>query len=199
MKTSALVLFLALFCVNGFAADPPTTGMAEEMKAKQAEWMKHSTPGAGHKALADLAGKWKYAMKYWMDPAGKPEEAKGTSTAKWIMGGRFLQQDASGKMMGQKYVGTGVTGFDSFREEYQTVWYDNMTTHMMMGAGAMDAATKTITQEGDYSCVMSGQKKRWYRTELKLIDKNSYTYAMYTKGEDGKEFKTMEIDYKRAK
>lgn len=193
MKSSVLVL-LTLFCLTGFAADPPTTE-----SAKNTDWMKYSTPGEGHKALAPLAGNWKYTAKFWMKPTEKPEESKGTSKTKWVMGGRFLQQEVKGKAMGKPFNGMGFTGFDTMREQYQTVWLDDMSTHMMLGSGTFDTAANTLKQSGEFSCAMSGDKNRWYRTDLKITDKNSHTYAMYTKGEDGNEFKSMEITYTRSK
>ena len=39
----------------------------------------------------------------------------------------------------------------------------------------------------------------WYRTEWKIADNDNQTYTMYGKGPDGKEFKNMEIVYKRVK
>lgn len=189
-KAFAVALLFSLTSLTVFAADPPTITGKED-------WKKFSTPGAGHKALNDLAGKWKFTMKWWPAADAKPEESKGTSTAKWIMGGRFLQQDVTGKAMGEKFVGQGFIGFDNVREQYQTVWFDNMSTHMMLGTGTFDAATKTLKETGEYSCPMTGAKHKPYRTELKIVGPKEHTYAMWTKGEDGKEFKSMEITYKK--
>ena len=88
----------------------------------QPEWMKYTQPGEGHQIFKALEGKWKHTVKWWMNPTAKPEEHKGTNTNKLIMGGRFLQQDTKGKAMGQAFTGMGITGYNTMKQEYQSVW-----------------------------------------------------------------------------
>ena len=39
----------------------------------------------------------------------------------------------------------------------------------------------------------------WSRLEWKIVDNDTNLYTSYSKGPDGKEFKGMEITYKRVK
>ena len=39
----------------------------------------------------------------------------------------------------------------------------------------------------------------WFRAEWKIVDNDNLLYTMFMKDEAGKEFKAMEIAYKRAK
>ena len=88
---SILFSILAFSIVSSLtlANDAPAadTKKQEMMKA----WQEYSTPGAPHKILAGLTGKWKYTSKMWQTAEGAPEESIGTSSMKMIMGGRFLQ------------------------------------------------------------------------------------------------------------
>ena len=200
MKITSILfssLAMLVFCQNGFAIDPPNPEASAT--GKTAEWMKYTTPGEGHKVLNDLAGKWSYTMQWWTAPGSKPEESKGSCNSKWILGGRFLQQDVKGKAMGQPFQGMGVIGYDTFKQEYQSSWLDSMSTGMMLTTGSYDTATKTLQQTGTLSDPMSGEKNKWFRTELKIASHNEHTYLMFNKGTDGNEFKAGEIVYKRAK
>lgn len=172
-----------------------SAAFADLNTGKEPEWMKYTRPGDGHKIFKGYEGNWKHTMKWWMKPGDKPEEHKGTNTNKWIMGGRFFQAEAKGKAMGQPFNGMGLTGYDTMKEQYQSVWIDNMGTTMVLATGKYDAATKTLKEEGTFADAMTGEKDKWFRTEWNLSDKKSYTYAMYTKDAEGKEFKSLEIIY----
>ena len=101
--------------------------------------------------------------------------------------------------MGQPFEGIAVTGYDNLREEYESIWIDNMGTGIMKSTGSYDAKKKTIHLSGNFSCPMTQEKNRWNRSEWKRNNKNKYTYTSYQKGPDGKEFKAMQITYRREK
>jgi hypothetical protein len=189
----ALMTFVSVAALTlssmGFAADPPA----------QPAWTKFTTPGESHKKLKEMEGKWTYTLSWWATPGAKPETSKGTSKSTLILGGRFLQQTAKGKVMGQDFEGMGLLGYDAFKEEYQSIWADNMATSIMWSTGTMDTTNSVINQSGTFGDPMANDKAKWFRTELKIVSKNEHTYAMFNKGADGSEFKTMEIVYKRAK
>ncbi len=202
MKQFTAVVVASLLSLSVIAADPPNTEATarakEQDKTVAAEWMKHMGPVEGHKAMNPMVGNFKYNLKYWMAANAKPEESKGTAKGKWILGGRFLQQDVKGKSMGKDFNGVSTMGYDSLREQYQTSWVDSMSNHMMIGTGTYDATTATFTETGDFSCAMTNNKNRPYRTEIKVADKNTFSHSMYMKDAENKEFKTMEIQYTRV-
>ena len=184
---------------SAFAAEPakaPDAKMQEMMKKHEA----YSTPGEQHKRLAELEGNWTYTSKMWMSPKDKPQEAKGTSTFKMILGGRWLQQDTKGEVMGMPFEGIALTGYNNLKGEYETIWLDSMSTGAMYGTGSYDAKKKTLSDKGSYTCPFSEDKSRDYRADLKIKDKNNMTYSSYGPGINGEpEYKHMEIVYKRAK
>ncbi len=118
-----------------------------------------------------------------------------------ILGGRYLQHETKGKAMGMPFEGLGLTGYDNIQRKYVTIWLDNMGTGIMHGTGSFDDKTQVLSDRGEYSCPISANKKREYRSEWKIIDKNNMVYAMYGSGmvDDGPEFKNMEMTFRRAK
>jgi hypothetical protein len=167
--------------------------------AKMEMMKKATTPNENHKRLDPFIGNWTYTSSMWMTPGSKPEQSTGTQENSWVLGGRFVKEVVKGTAMGQAFEGHGKVGYDNVRGEYQAVWADDMSTGIMMSTGQWNEATKTLTMEGTASCPFTGEKNMWTRSEWKLIDNDNNTYATYSKGTDGKEFKMMEIAYKRAK
>lgn len=177
----------------------------KKMDAKQKEmmkaWEKYAKPKDEHKTLAKMAGNWTYSAKMWEHATATPQASTGTSTMEMILGERFLQQKFVGKMMGHDFEGFGLVGYDNLKQKYNTVFIDTMGTGMMLGNGSYNKSTKTLTDEGSYSCPMSKSKERSYRTELKIASNDSMTFTMYGQGIDNEspEFKQMEIIYTRVK
>lgn len=185
-------IFLMLSLSTAFAAEMSK----EEMMKKMQE---AGTPGEAHKILAEMEGEWTFTSKNWETADSKPEVGSGTSSIKMILGGRFLQQELKSKMMGMDYSGMGFTGYDNLKKEYSVIWLDSMSTGMMIATASYNAKTKTLTEKGEFSCPMTENKKSQYRADWKTIDKNNAIYTMYGKGPtgEGKEFKMMELTYKR--
>jgi hypothetical protein len=197
------ILVLAVSFVTLSSVGIPYTLADEkaEMAAKQAEmakaWQEAGTPGAEHQVLKGLAGKWKVSTKSWHSEGSKPEVTTGTSTFKPILGGRFVEQDYKGKMMGQPYEGTGMMGYNNVTKKFETTWYDSMSTATMLLEGTMDSGTKTITQTGQYIDPVKKEPQKM-RSEFKIIDKDNATFVMYMPDMvTGKEYKGMEQVYKR--
>jgi hypothetical protein len=207
------LVFLVIFAVFGSIAMVATGKAGEGAKEKSEsvkqnssghdhdammeKWKEYSTPNENHKVLGALVGDWDYTIKWWMSPEAKPEVSKGTSEVEWIMGGRFIQHEVEGTSMGQPFEGMGVMGYDNEKKQYQSVWIDNMGTGVMRGSGSYDSTTKTLTDEGTFSCPAEGEKS--YRGVTKFIDQDNFTYEWYMAGPDGKEFRAMEIVYARKK
>jgi hypothetical protein len=205
LKRLALICCASLLATtaSAIAEDkaPAAAASAEDPKKKEMmdAFMKYATPGESHKALGDMAGKWKYKWVGWEEPNAKPMESTGTSTMKPILGGRFMQNEMKGKFMGMPYEGMALIGYDNLKTQYETLWVDNMSTGMMRGTGSFDTASKTLKDSGEFSCPMSDDKDRDYNSGLKIVDKNKMVYAMYGEpAKGGDKFKMMEITYTRA-
>ena len=170
--------------------------MDDDVMAKMAAM---GTPGAEQKVLAAREGKWTYTMKWWMDPGAEPMESTGTSESKMIMDGRYIVDEYKGTAMGMPFNGIGTSGFDNLKKKYVSTWIDNMSTAIMFMEGTYDAATKTFTWKGEGPDPVAG-KYMPMRMVDKMIDANKGTTEFYsTDAKSGKEFKSGEIAYTRAK
>jgi hypothetical protein len=169
---------------------------AEQM----AEAMKLGAPSEAHKKLDAFAGKWNFTTKFWMDPKKKPEVMKGTAEHNWILGGRFLMANAKGEENKDwpAFEGMGLTGYDNVKKEYTSMWVDNMSTSTMKSTATFDDKAKTLTEKGTYNCPMK-QAEQAYRSVWKIKGKDAFQYVSYMTDMNGKEYKAMEIEYKRAK
>ena len=170
-----------------------TTEMQERMK-KMKEW---GTPGAPHRMLAKLAGKWKSTVRSWVDPSKPALVETGTNEQKSILEGHYLQQMETGTMGGVPYSGLGITGYDNQAGKYFMTWMDSMSTGMMLFEGEATADGKTITLGSDFNDPVSGHVTN--RAVLQILDDNNYTFDMFRTDKTGTEQKVMEITYTRAK
>ncbi len=179
--------------------EQPKVELSEAQKAQQARMQEYMTPNENHAVLKAWEGDWKTHVKFWMDPAAPAQESDGTAQSTMIMNGRFLEQVYQGEMMGQRFEGRAIIGYDNMRKEYTGLWLDNMATGIMVSTAKYDATAKTLTEEGSMSCPITNESHRWYKAVTTWIDADNYTYESYMKDKDGKEFKGMSITYSRIK
>jgi hypothetical protein len=158
-------------------------------------WKQAATPGEPHKLFASLAGAWTTTAKEWMEPGKPPMESSGTVEMKSVLGGRFLQQEFTGNMMGQPYSGIGTTGYDNLRKKYVSTWIDSMGTGIFFMEGTAGPDGKTLTLKGGHDEPGGGHMT--HRAIWKLVDSNTQTFEMYGAHKGEKEMKGMEIIYTR--
>ncbi|MCA9406268.1 MAG: DUF1579 domain-containing protein [Candidatus Omnitrophica bacterium] len=202
MKARLLTIFLTIMMILGSSS----LGLAEEqmpmgeMDAAQKKIMEqmqaYSTPNEHHDVLKKMVGSWDAEVKYWMAPGGEPHTSQGTGELELIMGGRFLQQTFKGDAMGQVFEGMGILGYDNIRQEYQNIWFDNMSTGLMMSTGQYNSEGQMIKEEGMLSCPLTNGE-RWFRSVTTFVDENTFTYETFMKDENGNEFQSMIINYTR--
>ena len=166
-----------------------------EAQAMMDVYTKLGTPGAPHKILASMAGDWDTKIKSWMESNKPPVESAGTCEQKMILGGRFLQQEFAGDMMGNPFNGIGVTGYDNHTQKYISTWMDSMGTGIFIMEGTATPDGRTITMRGSHP--EPGGGKMTHRAIWKIIDANNQTFDMYGAHHGQKETKMMEIVYTR--
>ena len=164
----------------------------EEMMKKMAEL---AAPGPAHKALAPLGGEWNVEAKFWMG-GPEPTESKGASTKRWIMGGRFLQEDHKSEFMGLPFQGMGLTGYDTMKQKYIAMWIDNMGTALSVSEGAADADGKVFTMNGTMDDPMTGEKNKPVKYILRIVSQDKHVMEMHDVGK-GEKSKVGEITYMR--
>lgn len=191
---AALILSTGMGWAAGNEAIP-----TDEMKTQMAKVKELGTPGADHAALKAFVGDWTVTSKSQMKPDEKEQLSTGTSSLSWTLDGRFLTQNYKGDWAGEPFAGVGYFGFDKMKKEHVSLWMDNMSTGIFQSTGQYNPATKTITYTGNFNCPLTGETNKWFRAEWMVVDSDTHVYNMYVKDAAGKEFKSMELTYKRVK
>lgn len=159
------------------------------------KWMEYMTPGEQHIAMAKMAGDWKYTSKMWMAPGQEPMTTEGKAKFEVLLGGRYVQMNVNGSIMGMPFEGIGVNGYDNASKKYVSSWIDNMGTSIMFLEGTMDPATNVLTYTGTMVDPMTG-KNLQIRQTIKGETADKFIMEMYDTKE-GVENKSMEIVYTR--
>jgi Protein of unknown function (DUF1579) len=167
--------------------------MEEMMK----RWQEVAAPGAGHKVLEQAVGEWDVTMRLWMEPGKPPTESKGTSVTKWILGGRFVQEESEGEMMGMHFSGAGMTGYDNFKKMYVFSWADNMGTMLVTAQGTLGRDGKTITYMCREDDPMTGQRDKPVKYVTRMLGPDKHVLEAWDMVGTAHEFKVMEIIYTR--
>jgi hypothetical protein len=198
IKVSISVALLIVCAALALAQDPSKKEMSPEEKAMMEKWQKAMTPGAYHKQLDAMVGTWDTKVTSYMAPGAPPMSSTGTSTNKWIMGGRYVEQRFKGSFMGQPFEGLGYTGYDNVSGKYWGTWMDNMSTGMMSSTGTASEDGKSYTFTATMNDPMTGQVSQ-SEERITVIDKDHHNFEMWGPGPDGKNFKMMQINYTRKK
>ncbi|HEV8695109.1 MAG TPA: DUF1579 domain-containing protein [Lysobacter sp.] len=178
-------------------AAPPE--MSAEEKAMMDAWQKAATPGDAHKQLvAQFEGTWTTKQTMWMDPSKPPTSESGKSVNTPVFGGRQLRMDYNSQFMGQPFEGVGYTGYDNVKGKYVSSWMDNMSTGLFVSEGDYDAASKTYTYHAQMPDPMKPGTMVPMRDVVRVVDNDHHVFEMY-ETRDGKEVKTMQIEYARVK
>ncbi|MBI1750223.1 MAG: DUF1579 domain-containing protein [Acidobacteria bacterium] len=167
-------------------------------KAMMEMMQKLATPGPGHKKLDVLVGAWQAKTTMWMDPAAPPAVSEGTSTHKWVLGGRFLEQSFDGTFMGKPFSGLGYTAYDNYKKKYISTWMDTLGTMIMITTGSFDPAGKVLTSTGKIDDFTTG-KVATIREKMTIVSSNEILFEMWGPAPDGKDYRMMEIRYTRKK
>jgi hypothetical protein len=194
MYRRSIVPVLALAIVLPILADDKKPAFDE--KAAMEAMMKHAEPGEFHKKLEPLIGEWTFKAAFTMAPDQPAMEMNGTGTRKWIMDGRFMQDDANGS--GMPFKGLGISGYDNALKKYVSVWVDSMTTSIGYSIGEVDSSGKVFTYHREEYNPMFGQRVK-ARDVIKVIDKDNHEMEFYTTPPGGKEMRSGTIKYTRKK
>jgi len=201
MRTPWLALLVLLPLGAAFAlaqdkqAEPASAPIDDPMMAKMAEF---GATGPAHELLAKRVGKWDFEMIMYQPDGTAAEPTQGTSEARSIMEGRFIEETIISQFMGMAFNGRGTTGFDNLKQRFVSTWIDNMGTAIYHSEGTHDAATNTFHFEGLSPDLMAGEyvTSRWTET---WTDDDHIVAKGYKPGPDGEEYMEMELHYTRAR
>jgi len=162
-------------------------------------WMQANKPGKEHAELVgNRVGDWNVQCKFMMPGMPAQEStAKAACRAMPGMGGRFVQMDYDGEMMGFPFKGVGIYGFNNATKKYESVWFDSTSTNMMISTGEKKA-DGSIEWRSEYMDPMTKEMKK-SRMVDRFPDRDTMVFEMYEVNTDGTEFKAMELTYTRVK
>jgi hypothetical protein len=202
---NALVLFCVITLASVFAFNDASAQEKKKSKGKMPSqeemmkrWEESMTPGPAHKNFEQFVGKWDAESKIWMNgPKGETSVSKGSAEYTLALGGRYLQQEFSGEMMGQPFNGVGYTGYDNFGKKYVSFWIDNMSTAMSTMEGSMDKEGKTLTMWGKMDEPSTGEKGKRVKYVVRVVDKDKHVFETYDVTSYGEKQPVMVITYTR--
>lgn len=176
------------------AAAPPAG--ADAQKAMMEAFARMGEVRAEHKQLKYFEGSWTSKSLMVMDPKAPPQESKGEATIESIYEGRYFTMKQSVEMGGMSFQGQGMWGYDNLRGKFFTSWVDSMSTGFWLSYGTYDAAKKTYTYHGEMPDPMQPGKMTKVRQVVRIVDDNHYVFE-WNELHEGKEARTMQIDYTR--
>ena len=183
-------ILIVLLSLSYYTQAQPTDS-ASAMKM----WMDYMVPGTFHKMLAKDEGSWTEETTFWMTPGAPPTTSSMSSENKMIMGGRYQQSIHKGTVNGMPFEGISTVGYDNAKKVFFSTWIDNMGTGLTYMEGKYNPVMKNITFLGKMVDPMSGKDKS-VREVFTMIDDNNQTITMFYSA-NGKEYKSMEIHFKR--
>jgi len=178
-------------------ASKPAPGAAPDMEEMMKKMQAFATPGDSHKALEALVGEWDVEASYPMGgPGAAVTTSKGTAKSKWILGGRYVQEEFTGEMMGRPFKGIGVTGYDNFRKKYVSTWMDDMGTGIFISEGSADAERKVFTFLGKMDEPVTGEKDKPTKYVVQILSPDKHHFEMHDLSL-GDKSKVFEMTYTR--
>lgn len=168
---------------------------AQEGQDAMKAWMEFMTPGEMHKMMAESEGEWITKITFWQAPDTEPMVSEGTAVNEMILGGRYLQSKHKFMSMGMPMEGVSLQAFDNGKQEFVSIWFDNMGTGFMTSSGKYDESTKSITFYGTAYDPLTKQDMKM-REIYKIVSADNHIMEMYTDMGTG-EFKQMEIEFTR--
>ena len=204
MKQACILLCALMIALQVASSDASaqakkkSAGKVPSQEEMMKRWEAAMTPGDAHKSLEAFVGSWNVEAKIWMNgPKGDPSVSKGSAEYKMALGGRYLQQEFTGEMMGQPMNGIGYTGYDNFRKKYVSSWIDNMGTALSTMEGTMDKDGKTLTMWGKMDDPSTGEKDKKVKYVTRVVDKDKHVFESYDVSAYGEKAPVMVITYTR--
>jgi hypothetical protein len=186
-KTAAfIVLSLLVAAVVGYVQE----------NQKQSRTENADVPGPAHERLGDLAGTWDVVIRYKL--GDKEHEGKASCEAKWILDGRFLQQDYKSRFQGKPYEVIQLLGYDSVGKKTIEIKLDSLSTGVLHNEGSISDDGKVITNLGKSLDPATGKPYK-LRTVTTIVDHDHFTLEWFGTDEGGKESRVVSMSHTRKK
>jgi hypothetical protein len=181
---------VAAMLVSAMAA----SGQDQEAKA---QGKTNAAPGPIHRELAKRAGEYTTHSKFTFKPGAPPQETEGTAALKSILGGRFLQEDNTGKLIGMPVGSMHLYGYNNATKKYESIWMYTGSTGFMTMSGTSDDGGKTIKYVATFDD--DAGNKQTLEVFVRNIDDDHFSVALIAKNPEGGQGPTLETTYARKK
>ena len=162
------------------------------------QWAELSQPGVSHKLLDIFVGKWDVKITYWNSPRSQGHQSSGKSDFNWILGGRFLRENFSGQIAGEKFEGMGLMAYDNAERAFKTVWLDSLNTTIATAAGRYSPDSNEFNFTSEVYDPLIGKNKT-IRSILRIKSPDSYVFTMFDRSPEGRDYISFETQYSRDK
>ena len=154
-------------------------------------------PGVEQVTLAKLAGNYARVIKF-LGPAGAGMEPfSGTAKISVVLGGRFLLEESTDVVMGNKVEGLRLYGYNDATKQYEMARMYTMSTAMTMMAGTSTDGGKTIHFAGTTDASAKGAAP--LHAEFRVVSDDEFEVTLSTIGDDGKDAPFQSTTYHRKK
>ncbi|MBN4057192.1 DUF1579 domain-containing protein, partial [bacterium AH-315-J21] len=161
------------------------------------EYLNSLLPGKDHNFLEQFVGEWKTLSRVWMlGPDSLPTESEGTTTAKWILGKRFIQFETVGQMMGQQFDEVMLLGHDNYRGLFTASYASSMSTALLSMTGQRHPKTGDITLYGEMDEPMLSVTGRTVKYVYSFPDEKTIKMELFDL-HAGDNYKVVEVIYTR--
>lgn len=171
---------------------------AQDMATMMAKAKKFTEPGKHHEVLKRFLGKWDTEMRFFFGSQPSPPE-KGTSECTWLIEGRWIKFDATGKMMGKPMQSCTIMGYDNFKMSYVATTVSSMDTAMNRTEGDMDPGGKLLISYGTIDEYLTGEHDKMVKVEWRFESDDKIVMEIHDLAIGEKNTKVVEITYTRQK
>ena len=149
-----------------------------------------------HDKLARRAGEYVTVSKF-TTPDGKAMESKGTAKLTLVLGGRFLQEENAGTLLGMPVNGLRLVGYNTEANQFEAVWTYTGSTAMMTLVGQTKDDGRTVEFAASFAGVKNTKSN--FTVVYRFADADNFTVELIARTEDGTKGPTLETSYTRKK
>lgn len=181
MRQSLMTFLTIALCILALQAVSQEKNLDRDQKLEI--WKKLSAPGENHNVLGRMIGKWKTTTKVWPSgPGSTVSENSGSSTFRWILGKRHVQQESNTTVLGMKVEAVGFFGYDNFKRKYTHTWMESTSTARYISEGAIDRDGNMITLHGKMDEFLTGEHDKVVRYELEFKSPTEFEFRIFDLG-----------------
>lgn len=195
--TMALVMVLGLSATSVPAQKTEEGEPAADAMAAAFERVKKVIdPSPHHKQLERFLGDWEMETRFTMGGQSGAAE-KGELQCTWLIDGRWIKLETSGRFLGRDYRGFMILGYDNFKMSYVTTSVSNMDTAMTHSEGDMDPGGDALLTYGTLDEYMTGEHDKMVKYVWRFPSSDKIVLEVHDLPIGEKNTKVVEFTYTR--